>query len=126
MDILLIIIVMLALLLLKGFFSGSEIALVNADKLKLHHKSNQGNKGATMVLKLFKTPDEFKQSLQSCGLQQVEFARLTGTSVRTTNHWARHRCPNVVAALVDLLAERPELVDVLRKIHERREAKAGA
>lgn len=57
MDILLIIIVMLALLLLKGFFSGSEIALVNADKLKLHHKSNQGNKGATMVLKLFKTPD---------------------------------------------------------------------
>ena len=57
MDILFIILGMLVLLLLKGFFSGSEIALVDADKLKLHHKANQGNKGAAMVLKLFKTPD---------------------------------------------------------------------
>ena len=48
---------MLVLLLLKGFFSGSEIALVNADKLKLHHKANQGNRGAKLVLKLFNTPD---------------------------------------------------------------------
>jgi CBS domain containing-hemolysin-like protein len=45
------------LLLLKGFFSGSEIALVNSDKLKLHHKANQGHRGARMVLKLFQTPD---------------------------------------------------------------------
>ena len=57
MDILILVVVMLALLLLKGFFSGSEIALVNADKLKIHHMSKQGNKGASMVLKLFKTPD---------------------------------------------------------------------
>jgi CBS domain containing-hemolysin-like protein len=57
MDIVLIILVMLLLLLLKGFFSGSEIALVDADKLKLHHKANQGNRGAALVLKLFKTPD---------------------------------------------------------------------
>lgn len=48
---------MLLLLLLKGFFSGSEIALVNADKLKLHHRAHQGQKGARMVLKLFQTPD---------------------------------------------------------------------
>ena len=44
-------------LILKGFFSGSEIALVNADKFKLHHKANQGNRGAQLVLKLFETPD---------------------------------------------------------------------
>lgn len=48
---------MLVLLLLKGFFSGSEIALVNADKIKLHHKAKQGNKGAQLVLKMFETPD---------------------------------------------------------------------
>lgn len=42
---------------MKGFFSGSEIALVNSDKLKLHHKANQGHKGAKLVLKLFQTPD---------------------------------------------------------------------
>lgn len=44
-------------LLLKGFFSGSEIAMVNSDKLKLRHEAKLGNKGAGMVLKLFKTPD---------------------------------------------------------------------
>ena len=57
MEFLFILLVMVLLLLLKGFFSGSEIALVNSDKLKLHHKANQGNRGAIMVLKLFQTPD---------------------------------------------------------------------
>jgi putative hemolysin len=52
-----LIFIMVLLLLLKGFFSGSEIALVNADKIKLHHRANQGYKGAQLVLKLFKTPD---------------------------------------------------------------------
>ena len=57
MDLLLILVVMLVLLLLKGFFSGSEIALVNSDKFKMHHKANQGHRGAKLLLKLFKTPD---------------------------------------------------------------------
>ena len=57
MDLPLILLAMVILLVLKGFFSGSEIALVNADKLKLHHRANQGSKGAKLVLKLFKTPD---------------------------------------------------------------------
>ncbi len=48
---------MVILLLLKGFFSGSEIALVNADRLKLHHKANQGHKGAKLALRLIQTPD---------------------------------------------------------------------
>ena len=45
------------LLLIKGFFSGSEIALVNSDKVKLTARANQGHRGAREVLKLFKTPD---------------------------------------------------------------------
>lgn len=57
MELILIILAMLLLLLLKGFFSGSEIALVNSDKLKLHHKANQGNRGAKLVLKMFQAPD---------------------------------------------------------------------
>jgi len=44
-------------LLLKGFFSGSEIAMVNSDKLKLRHQAKLGNSGAHLVLKLFKHPD---------------------------------------------------------------------
>lgn len=57
MDILLIILAMVALLLLQGFFSGSEIALVHADRLKLHHLANQGQRGAALVLKLFHKPE---------------------------------------------------------------------
>ena len=52
-----LILAIVVLLLLKGFFSGSEIALVNSDKVKLTAKANQGNRGAIEVLKLFKTPD---------------------------------------------------------------------
>ncbi|MDH3901454.1 MAG: CNNM domain-containing protein, partial [Gammaproteobacteria bacterium] len=57
MDLLLILLTMVVLLLFKGFFSGSEIALVNSDKLKMHHRANQGHRGAKLVLKLFQTPD---------------------------------------------------------------------
>jgi len=44
-------------LVLKGFFSGSEIAMVNSDKVKLRHQAKTGNRGAALVLKLFRTPD---------------------------------------------------------------------
>jgi putative hemolysin len=57
MDFLMVVPVMVLLLLLKGFFSGSEIALVNSDKLKLHHKANQGHRGAKLVIRMFKTPE---------------------------------------------------------------------
>ncbi len=50
-------VLMLLFLLLKGFFSGSEIALVSSDKIKLRHKAKQGDRGANMALKLFQTPD---------------------------------------------------------------------
>jgi len=42
----------LLLLVLSGFFSGSETALTTASRGKLHALSNQGSKGATTALKL--------------------------------------------------------------------------
>ena len=57
MEILFVLLAMAILLLLKGFFSGSEIALVNSDKIRLHHKANQGHNGAKLILRLFQTPD---------------------------------------------------------------------
>ena len=50
---------LMALLLgLKGFFSGSEIALVNADRLKLRHRARQGDRGARLVLQALERPEK--------------------------------------------------------------------
>ena len=57
MDPLFAIPLMIVLLLLKGFFSGSEIALVNADKLKLRHAEKQGDRGAELAMKLLQKPE---------------------------------------------------------------------
>ena len=57
MTVLGLILLLVLLLLLKGFFSGSEIALVNSDKVKLTARANQGDRGSKEVLELFKTPD---------------------------------------------------------------------
>ncbi len=57
MDPILAVVLMVVLLLLKGFFSGSEIALVNADKIKLRHAGKQGNRGAELALKMLQKPE---------------------------------------------------------------------
>ena len=57
MDIVSALLVMLVCLLLKGFFSGSEIALVNSDRIKLRHQAKLGDRGAILALRLLQTPD---------------------------------------------------------------------
>ena len=52
MDILIMVAVMVLMLLLKGFFSGSEIALVNADRIRLGHRAKQGHRGSQLTLKM--------------------------------------------------------------------------
>ncbi|MDA1370329.1 MAG: hemolysin family protein [Proteobacteria bacterium] len=49
--------IMLLLLLAQGFFSGSEIALVSSDKLKLQSRAERGDRRAKLVLKLFRNPE---------------------------------------------------------------------
>ncbi|MBF0272306.1 MAG: HlyC/CorC family transporter [Magnetococcales bacterium] len=56
-QIVLELLVILLLMALKGFFSGSEIAIVSSDKIKLRHLAKQGSKGAALVLKRFRNPD---------------------------------------------------------------------
>ena len=57
MELIIDLFLILILLMFKGFFSGSEIAMVNCDKLKLRHQAKLGNKGADAVLRFYKTPD---------------------------------------------------------------------
>ena len=58
LDVIWIIPVMIVMLFLKGFFSGSEIALVNSEKIKLSHRAKQGNRGARLVVQMFKRPEQ--------------------------------------------------------------------
>lgn len=57
MELLLQLLVILLFLVLKGFFSGSELAMVNSDKIHLRHQARLGDNGAKLVLNLFRTPD---------------------------------------------------------------------
>lgn len=77
MDIFLTLLALLILVLLKGFFSGSEIALVNADKLKLRHRAKQGHAGARMVLKQFEHPERLlTTTLVGTNISSVSIATL--------------------------------------------------
>ena len=57
MDIATTILVIFICLLLEGFFSGSEIAIVSADQLKLRHMAAKGSKGAKLALKMLENPE---------------------------------------------------------------------
>ena len=50
------------LLLLEGFFSGSEIALLSADKLRLKTESLKGSRGAKLALELVTHPERILSS----------------------------------------------------------------
>ena len=56
MTVALTLLLMLALLLIKGFFSGSEIAFVSADRVKLRNRAAQGQGGARLAQRLLQDP----------------------------------------------------------------------
>ncbi len=54
----------LALILLNGFFAGSELALVSARKSRLKARADAGHAGARAALKLLEDPTRLLSSLQ--------------------------------------------------------------
>ena len=52
-----ILIFFIPLLLLEGFFAASEIALVSANRRRLHHRAEEGYRGARLALKLLSRPE---------------------------------------------------------------------
>lgn len=54
----------LALILLNGFFAGSELALVSARKVRLKMRADAGHAGARVALKLLEDPTRLLSSLQ--------------------------------------------------------------
>lgn len=62
------------------------------------------------------TPHEFKEAISALGYTQEGFAIAVGAGARSGQRWATEAVPPVVATLVRLLEERPELVAVLGKL----------
>lgn len=56
-DALLDVLLLGGLLMIKGFFSGAEIALVNTDRLHLQHRAREGDRGARLALRMLETPE---------------------------------------------------------------------
>jgi Mg2+/Co2+ transporter CorB len=48
---------LVGLLFLSAFFSGSETALMSINRYRLKHKARAGHRGAIMVSKLLEQPD---------------------------------------------------------------------
>jgi len=48
---------MLLLLILQGFFSGAEIAIVSCDRARLRHRARQGDAGSQLALRMLERPE---------------------------------------------------------------------
>jgi putative hemolysin len=57
MDIMLTLLAMVFCLFAEGFFSGSEISIVSADRMKLRHDAAKGSRGAKLALKMLEQPE---------------------------------------------------------------------
>ena len=66
-------------LMMEAFFSGSEIGVISADRIKMRHKAAKGNKGAKLALKMLKKPEW----LLSTTLVGTNIAIVTGTTLAT-------------------------------------------
>ncbi|MED5373128.1 MAG: hemolysin family protein [Myxococcota bacterium] len=82
-------------LLTEGFFSGSEIAVVSADRLKLKTQAEAGHKGSQLALKLLERPE-----------------RLLGTCLIGTNLSTVTASTAATAALVTALPDAFEAITV--------------
>ncbi len=58
------VVIILGLILLNGFFSMSEMAIVSAKKNRLQTKANKGSKKAATALKLAENPNQFFSTVQ--------------------------------------------------------------
>jgi putative hemolysin len=56
--------IILALILVNGFFSGSELALVSARKARLRARAEAGHRGARVALQLLENPTRLLSSVQ--------------------------------------------------------------
>lgn len=79
MDVMITLGVMVFCLICEGFFSGSEIGVVSADRMKLRHQAAKGSEGAKLALAMLKKPEW----LLSTTLVGTNIAVVTNTTMAT-------------------------------------------
>ncbi|MEN8130450.1 MAG: hemolysin family protein [Pseudomonadota bacterium] len=79
MDILFTVSVMIICLIAEAFFSGSEIGVVSADRLKLREQAAKGSRGAKLALKMLGKPEW----LLSTTLVGTNISVVTNTTMAT-------------------------------------------
>ena len=53
------IMLVIVLILLNGFFSGAEMALISLRKTRIQQLAKEGNKKAVLALKILRNPEAF-------------------------------------------------------------------
>ena len=89
------------LLPLSGFFSGSEIALVSADRMKLRADAERGRRGSILALQMLQNPTRMLSTcLVGTNLVAICIATL-GTQLVLTNTTVHHhpQCTSPAARL---------------------------
>jgi CBS domain containing-hemolysin-like protein len=79
MDITIALIVMMVALITEGFFSGAEIGVVSADRMKLRRDAAKGSRGAKLALRMLDKPEW----LLSTTLVGTNISVVTNTTVAT-------------------------------------------
>lgn len=57
MDVVVTILIMVVCLAMEAFFTGSEIGVVSADRIKLRHDAAKGSRGAKLALEMLRNPE---------------------------------------------------------------------
>ena len=78
-ELLVTLFIMLICLIAEGFFSGSEIAIVSADRIKLRTEAAKGSRGAQLTMKMLSNPEW----LLSTTLVGTNIAVVTNTTMAT-------------------------------------------
>ncbi len=90
--------------LCEGFFSGSEIAIVSVDKIKLRHLASLGSKGAMLAQKMLQQPERFLGTTLVGTNLSVVISSVTLTTILSLHPEFAHRVEFYVAILLTPLS----------------------
>ena len=76
-DIWITVLLMIVCLIAEGFFSGSELGVVSADRMKLRHDAAKGSRGARMALEMLEKKPEWLLSTTLVGTNIAVVANST-------------------------------------------------